>query len=112
MMHVFRRDILFLLGFIFLLCILAQLPSCVLAGQGSGKIPRKTYLTPPPRDTRLKSRYPPGAIPKEISGRYPSPPGRRRSQSPPRGPKTPHHSPPGRRPSQSPPRGPKTRLRL
>ncbi|KAL1416250.1 hypothetical protein MTO96_006373 [Rhipicephalus appendiculatus] len=63
MMHVFRRDITLWLGFIFLVCVITQVPTCVLAG-----------LRP------TKSRYPQLKIPTEIhghqgyEGRPPAPP--------------------------------------
>uniref|UniRef100_A0A224YL86 Uncharacterized protein n=1 Tax=Rhipicephalus zambeziensis TaxID=60191 RepID=A0A224YL86_9ACAR len=86
MMHVFRRDIVFLLGFIFLVYITAQAPTCVLAGLGSSKNPPKSYLTVPPRNTNPHSRYPTNKIPQETTGRpYPSPV-RQRPRSPPRSP--------------------------
>ncbi|KAL1472810.1 hypothetical protein MTO96_039087 [Rhipicephalus appendiculatus] len=81
MMYFFRRDITLWLGFIFLLYVTTQVPTCVLAGLGSSR-PSKpvVHLAPPPRDTRPKSQYPPLRIPREIQGnqgidgRPPAPP--------------------------------------
>ncbi|KAL1472809.1 hypothetical protein MTO96_039086 [Rhipicephalus appendiculatus] len=94
-MPLFRRDILFLVGVIFVVCILAQIPTSVLAGQKAGKLVTNQHLAITPRSTArpnippIRANPPPRPHrrppPVQVRWRPPSPPVRRDQRRPHRG---------------------------